>query len=85
MACGGMRRLKGRIERLESWQRWETDAETIVELCGEGGEGDSEAAGMLGEAMEASVCKRVVCRFPRAIGKSFPRACAPTSSVCSWL
>lgn len=50
---GDMNRLKVQVERLENWRRWEADAETVIELCGEVGEGDDDATVMLDEAMEA--------------------------------
>lgn len=47
-------RLKLQVERLENWRRWEADAETVIELCGEEGEGDDDTSVMLDEGIEAS-------------------------------
>lgn len=54
------------VERLENWRRWEADAETVIELCGEVGEGDDDATVMLDEAMEVSVQYRS-CHSPECI------------------
>lgn len=46
------------VNRLRSWRAWEADAETVIELCGEGGEGDEEVLAMLDEAMEVQAVQQ---------------------------
>lgn len=66
MALLSSRRLKTQVDRLRNWREWEADAETIVELCGDGdGGGDEEAKDMLGEAMEVRTAVYILQRSAR--------------------